>query len=147
MASGWSVVRDELNTALETLDLVRAERGIADFAGQPEPGAGYALFENGYFVVPNSMIKGDVMQTRSRQRFMFCEIYTGISIGADFDVASDALAERVELILQLTHDTSANIPSARIAELSGPVQFQFDQQSFEQMYARIPLRIEYEMSS
>lgn len=147
MASGWKTVRDQINTTLEgsPLELRRVKKGLADFAGQPLTEAGNTLYQKGFFVMPNGLQKGPLMERSSKHREMFCEIYTGISVGADFDVALDELTERVEKIIELLHDTAANVPGSRMVELSGQAIYQVDQESFEQVYVRIPLRVEYQM--
>ena len=147
MPSGYAAVRAEINATLEgpDLNLRRIKRGIADLAGNPNSNAGKALFQDGYLIRPTSMAIGPYMQLLSTERAFGFEIYTGLTIGADYDESFDILLERVEIIIQKFHDCNANIPSAKIVTLAAPVTFTAVQETPDQVYALMPYSCVYRM--
>lgn len=147
MASGWSTVRDEIRAVLEgnPYNLRRVKQGVADLAGLVESGAGAGLFHDGYFMSPVSMEVGPYMQLLSTERAFQFEIYTGITVGSDFDTSLDELQERVEQLVQDFHNCNANVPSAKILSLYAPIVFSTMPDEPTNLYAVMPYRCIYRM--
>lgn len=148
MASDWSVIRGQIETALQAapLSLRRVKRGISDIAGHGPSGAGKALFHEGYLIVPKLLARGDRLELTSHERNMRFEIWTGILITDDYDEGTDALIDRVEGIIQILTNCNVNVPSAVIVDTDGQTQFIEDPENPGQMVARIPMRTIYIMA-
>lgn len=145
MASGWSAVRNQIRTLLEgsTFGLRRVKRGLSEIGGSALSGAGRALFQDGYLLIPRTLDKGQLLERVSTHRRLAVDLYTGVLIGDDWDDSSDVLVERCEILIRELRNCNKNVPAAKQIDLDGPVRYLEMPDQPSQWAAILPLMVEY----
>jgi hypothetical protein len=147
MASSWSVIRGEIEATLEAhpFHLRRVKEGSGE---DPEGGiaeAGDSLARDGYLIAPRSLDKGDRLELVSHERICEFDLLTMTLVGSDYDIASDVMMERCELLIQYLRDCNRTVPSAILVDTNGPISFREVSGEATQIYATMPMIARYRM--
>ena len=125
MPSGWSVVRGEIESVLQGAPFLlrRIKAGATEDSEGGVAEAGDNLARDGYLIAPRTLDRGERMELVSTERKLSFDLLLMAVVGSDFDVSSDALIQRCELVIQSLRDCNKNVPHAAYLDLNGPIQF------------------------